>query len=607
MADAIAWVDPTLALDEGTFNSGDLYTPPGTDKNGVAYPTGGRIYDTMANARAAFAGTGNRMYFRRGMYHVPDGAFTTTARQEFSDYGPTSLPVPIIDCNSYFAPGQAEDSLWTHIGGGIWTQALAGATSYTNCSLWTGASQGTVYKRTQGTLRRRAASANSVGPNAIWYVDTGSPYTITVWTGSTTLAPPTAYGGIIINQISATRCINRAFVFRNGANGGRVSYLKIIGSASTCVGVFSLTSASVSDLQVTNVELNSCNDGFTLSGNAAGTFSATNIRLRNIVVNANITPVGIDLSPSDWLNADWFNFSGLVSDVVVENVLVLTGNCHVVLNTGNLGSGPYYRPSNLTYRNIVVQFLPGSTDGRSIGSMAVTDINYTNVWTYDAPSHGAISGQRIKLQSCGWIDAQLNSVNVSECAQVMAVMSRSEAQNQIANSAIEFYNCVFDTRNSTDQCVGSLAFITYTTTGGALDMPLNSVTVKNCLSLHGVGRGFILKSPLTGASAVINDQIITNNVAAVVSGTAINKIGQVNYAPAAWTDDGLNVTLGAASNTSTLQSALLLVSGYRPGVASPLIGAGSHSGYRTDASGVQFYNPPSIGAYEWPRARTFRT
>ncbi len=40
---------------------------------------------------------------------------------------------------------------------------------------------------------------------------------------------------------------------------------------------------------------------------------------------------------------------------------------------------------------------------------------------------------------------------------------------------------------------------------------------------------------------------------------------------------------------------------------SPCKGAGIHSSYRTDISGKQFYNPPSIGAYEYERPRIART
>lgn len=44
-----------------------------------------------------------------------------------------------------------------------------------------------------------------------------------------------------------------------------------------------------------------------------------------------------------------------------------------------------------------------------------------------------------------------------------------------------------------------------------------------------------------------------------------------------------------------------------PLTGSPLIGAGIHTEYKTDITGKAFYNPPSIGAYEYERPRIPRT
>lgn len=46
-----------------------------------------------------------------------------------------------------------------------------------------------------------------------------------------------------------------------------------------------------------------------------------------------------------------------------------------------------------------------------------------------------------------------------------------------------------------------------------------------------------------------------------------------------------------------------LTEDHRPKSASPIIGSGVHIGYFRDFDGVQRFNPPTIGAYELPRAR----
>lgn len=64
------------------------------------------------------------------------------------------------------------------------------------------------------------------------------------------------------------------------------------------------------------------------------------------------------------------------------------------------------------------------------------------------------------------------------------------------------------------------------------------------------------------------------------------------------------VALDATSTTADP----MLDAQHRPLDGSPLIGNGRHSGYRTDATRrVMRHNPPSIGAYEYVRARPTRT
>lgn len=605
MANAIHYIDKLLAVSEGVYTDGAAYTPPGVDKKGRAYVPG-NIYSTMALSTAARSGTDNKVYFKRGQYHVADNAFITTARQTFSDYGSTLLPLPVIDCNSYFAPGAGEDSLWTSNGNGTWTQTFAGASGYQSCRLWTGALATSESVRTQGTGRRRAASLGGVDATSPWFVNTGAPYAVTIWTGSNTVAPPTYYGGIIINQLGATRCTSRAFVFRNGANDGRVSYLKIMGSSGFAAGISSLTTAAVSGLQITNCELNSCNDGMHFFADAAGLYDASNVLLQNITIDQNSTATEIDLSPSDWMNADWINLNGNCYNFLVDNVTITTGNCHAALNTNNLSAGTL-RCHDMTFSNVFIKFIQGVTDGRGVGMNNNYNITFKNVWVFSAAAFSQISGQRMKFISGGFVDMQYNVTNASECAQLVNVMSRGEAAVSTVSSEILFDHVVFDSRNSSAAYfVGSLGFETYTT-GTNNPIPLNAVTVTNCLALLGPSHGFIVKTPLGGTPAVINNQNITKNWACPVSGTAGNKSGKVNDPPATFVDEGLNVTLGATGNTSALQSTLLLNADYSPALGSPLIAQGVHNIYKQDANAGQFWNPPAVGAFEYARPKTVRS
>lgn len=61
---------------------------------------------------------------------------------------------------------------------------------------------------------------------------------------------------------------------------------------------------------------------------------------------------------------------------------------------------------------------------------------------------------------------------------------------------------------------------------------------------------------------------------------------------------GANVTL-----TGLLTTGPLLDVNHRPLPGSPLIGAGTHLGYRRDMDGKQRPNPPSIGAFDVARVK----
>ena len=77
-----------------------------------------------------------------------------------------------------------------------------------------------------------------------------------------------------------------------------------------------------------------------------------------------------------------------------------------------------------------------------------------------------------------------------------------------------------------------------------------------------------------------------------------------------WTGEDYNAAYGMTASTNHTDGAHnitadpLLTAGYRPKVGSPLLGAGTHLGYRRDIDGKQRPNPPSIGAYDVATLRT---
>ncbi len=78
-------------------------------------------------------------------------------------------------------------------------------------------------------------------------------------------------------------------------------------------------------------------------------------------------------------------------------------------------------------------------------------------------------------------------------------------------------------------------------------------------------------------------------------------IGTTNYA------DLVEFELAHSFATNNISGTPNLTSVGAPNYNSSLIGAGLHSSYSLDISSKAFYNPPSIGAYEFERARAIRS
>lgn len=125
----------------------------------------------------------------------------------------------------------------------------------------------------------------------------------------------------------------------------------------------------------------------------------------------------------------------------------------------------------------------------------------------------------------------------------------------------------------------------YSGVGIMVDVGNNHIVKNNVIK--GCGKeGIFINSSLTGVVET-NNAIYDANVAKVVS--------------AAFT----TLTPGTPDATDVLIDPMLS-NGYRPLSTSTLIGAGAHTTYKCDAAGVQFWNPPSIGAYEYVRPRVER-
>lgn len=124
-------------------------------------------------------------------------------------------------------------------------------------------------------------------------------------------------------------------------------------------------------------------------------------------------------------------------------------------------------------------------------------------------------------------------------------------------------------------------------------------TIIDC-SVHGV----YLMTSADKATTVVRNNILTASDGAVPSVTNVG---------AAWTADELNNCFYgfAAASGHTLDASDITAdpeidANGHPQDGSPMIAAGVHTGYRRDGRGNAVWNPPTIGAFEFQRARTSR-
>ena len=104
----------------------------------------------------------------------------------------------------------------------------------------------------------------------------------------------------------------------------------------------------------------------------------------------------------------------------------------------------------------------------------------------------------------------------------------------------------------------------------------------------------------TGASTARNNAILRSAVGLAVRSTTVRGYNAF-YGNAT---DFTALTGGGTIGANNITADPLLSTSYRPMAGSPLIGAGTHLGYRRDIEKKQRQNPPSIGAYDLATLRT---
>jgi len=613
-------IDPATGLSVAPTTS---ITYPGNDAFGQPF-VAGPVYATCNAAYTASAGNGNRFYLRRGRYHDPVSGVlfpTTFSRTDsvFSDYGPASDFMPVADCGYWIEDTAAENALWTYnAANGAWTRpgntfgtninSGVDVRLFFNCTkvnapypVATGISTyPSSIQRVLGVPYHRATALANIGPGVAgdggpWYITQVSTYDLSIWTGDPTKTPPQKWGPL---YLVAPRANANGFIsFRNSANRNKIKNLDVWGGFTYGIGAINQTTSGITDLEITNVKITAGGtSAFWFIGDSAAGYAITKIRMNNIIIDSKSQST--ETSIPNINNADWINLGENVSNVVIDGFTIYAGECHTCINT--LAPGALANPTkDISILNGNIYFLIGTTDGRGIGCNDLFNLNFKNVWTWNSPSVSEISGTNIKLTNCGWIGTQYNPTHAQESFFPVAVIATGAVGANVSN--IVFDGCVFDLTNSAVNTVGCIATLQY---AGSTAIPAGAVTIQNCVGICNSGQGFYVQANAGGYVGANNNLVIRNNYMLRSDATGTHKSG--GYPSGGFTDQGYNSFRGAAGNLATTQDLALITSEYRLKPSSPLIGTGVFTAYQSDKAGNQYYNPPSIGAYEYKRPVTAR-
>jgi len=180
--------------------------------NGVDTNSGTQALPVKTWDRAvALAASGDTILLKRDCSFDPSGGFFDAIASKdnitVDAYGTGGLPV--LDGLTYENSGATG---WAHEGAGVWSKLFGNGASATSRvkRLWTGANKAGNLRtqRTVGTARRRAKTPSaddlaSITANLdnddIWWPSQGAMgYKLYVYTGSTTVNPPTFYNGLAL-------------------------------------------------------------------------------------------------------------------------------------------------------------------------------------------------------------------------------------------------------------------------------------------------------------------------------------------------------------------------------------------------------------------------
>lgn len=349
----------------------------GSDSNnGLTPATAKQYYRTVVNLLST---TGDTILLARGMYHG-----VRAVSEDLPGIQKLGLTIdaygtggnPCFDGFTYEAAGTGG---WTHEGSGVWSKQYGTTSSVKRFFTGSRNTGKLLSQRSPGTAQRAApdtgiyATTDNVtgsiipaltrGDGSIWY---GAGATLTrklyVFTGSTTIDPPTAYNGIaFIQSGTGTFGIVNAIAITKSHNI-TVSNVDVQGTAGES---FLIYATDTDTTAVNNIKLTNCNSfyaftsGFRIRQTTTQTpspITISQVTLTNCTGNTSTSVFEQEPDSTKWSRlsgaCDMFFATGRINDVRFYNCMS-TNSFHSGLTLGALDANTS-RPIDSGFHNCTV-------------------------------------------------------------------------------------------------------------------------------------------------------------------------------------------------------------------------------------------------------------
>lgn len=251
---------------------------------------------------------------------------------------------PLFDGMTYLAP-TTDDGNWTSLGDGRWTRAFTAEVN----RMFVGTSAN-VLANTIGAPFGYVSTAAAVTSETKWHMLTSSPFTVTMYTGSLTVAPPTYFGGLAcvgnniatVGGIWVSRCSGIHFDSIRGWGGQRQG-----------LAFVSELAAGASNCSTTDCEWHAWGrggNGFVMTNTTSITTWVDGCSFIRPYAHAHSSVLEDDGDAGRWSAHNGVAGVGRIKNALTEDPIVLGGCRHSYIQWQRDGTTTIYEMENITVR-----------------------------------------------------------------------------------------------------------------------------------------------------------------------------------------------------------------------------------------------------------------